>query len=69
MRYFFPEQKQQIMLNQLSDLLVKTEVGHAVQAKEVAQLLGRLNAMRRSPGEIVSVMTNSCQHQLGCRAM
>jgi hypothetical protein len=53
------------MLNQLSDSLVKTEDGHTV----LAQLLGRLNAMRRSRGEIGSVITNSCQHQLDCRVM
>ncbi len=40
-----------------------------VRAKELALLLVRLNAMRRSHGKIVSVMTNSCQHQLGCRVM
>ena len=69
MRYFFPDQKQQVVLDQLLQCLSGAEMGQPIRAKELAQLLGRLNSMRRSHGDIVGVMSRCCQHQLGCIVM
>jgi hypothetical protein len=69
MCYFFPQQKQQVVLEQLQKVLAEADVGLALAARDLAKLLGRLNSMRRSHGNIVGVMSRSSQHQLGCTVM
>jgi hypothetical protein len=69
MRYFYPEQKQEVVMKQIRELVEKTGQGLQITCKELAKALGRLNSMRRSHGGIVAVMSRSGQHQLGCTVM
>ena len=69
MRYFYPEEKQEVVLKQLKKIVAGAAAGERVTCREMAQALGRLNSMRTSHGNIVGVMSRSCQHQLGCVVM
>jgi hypothetical protein len=65
MRYYYPQEKE-AALEALLDLFL--EWGKAkveMPARTWASLLGKLQAMRRSHGDIVNVMSRAGQHLMG----
>ena len=65
MKYFYPQGKVETVNRELEQAIRKGLRGEKFGAKELAKLLGRLQSMRRSHGDIVRVMSRSCQHDLG----
>ena len=65
MKYFLPVEKEKLVIDLIQRVVRKGMEGLAVEALELASLLGKLNSMRRSHGHIVSIMTRSCQHLMG----
>jgi hypothetical protein len=53
------------VIRMLQEVTGKAMTGSKIAALELAQLLGRLNSMRRSHGQLVGVLTRTCQHLLG----
>ena len=65
MMYTVPKEKIDllvVLIRELIDCFYKTNVFHV---KNVAIVLGKLNAMSRSHGDILRVMSRSSQHELG----
>ena len=65
MMYTVPKEKIDllgVLIRELIDCFYKTNVIHV---KTVAIVLGKLNAMSRSHGDILRVMSRSSQHELG----
>jgi hypothetical protein len=50
MRYFLPEEKENVVLDMLIRTVKEEVAGHRIEALELAKLLGKLNSMRRSHG-------------------
>ena len=65
MMYFYPEVKWDLFMKLLTELVAKVRQGDWCEAKEWASFLGKLQSMKRSHGDIVGVMSRSCQHAVG----
>ena len=65
MRYFLPEEKENVVLEMLDRTVQEAMDGRRIEALELAKLLGKLNSMRRSHGPLMGVLSRSCQHTMG----
>ena len=65
MKYILPAEKWEKISESIVKVLAVAAAGETVEARELAGLLGRLIAIRRSHGSIVQVLSRSMQHQLG----
>ncbi len=65
LRCWLPKEKEDVVVKMLQEVTSKAMNGKMIPALELAQLLGRLNSMRRSHGQLVGVLTRTCQHLLG----
>ncbi len=65
MRYFLPEEKENVVLDMLERTVKEAVDGHRIEVLELAKLLGKLNSMRRSHGPLMGVLSRSCQHTMG----
>jgi hypothetical protein len=65
LRCWLPKEKEDVVVKMLQEVTSKAMDGKMIPALELAQLLGRLNSMRRSHGQLVGVLTRTCQHLLG----
>jgi hypothetical protein len=65
LRCCLPKEKEDVVVKMLQEVTGKAMDGKMIPALELAQLLGRLNSMRRSHGQLVGVLTRTCQHLLG----
>jgi hypothetical protein len=64
MEYIYPAEKARLVKGLIGQFIDWTRAGVAVPAKGWASLLGRLQSMRRSHGNVVNVMTRASQHML-----
>ncbi len=65
LRCWMPQEKEDVVVRMLQEVTGKAMDGKMIPALELAQLLGRLNSMRRSRGQLVGVLTRTCRHLLG----
>jgi hypothetical protein len=66
MRYFLPEEKENVVLDMLERTVKEAVDGHRIEVLELANLLGKLlKSMRRSHGPLMGVLSRSCQHTMG----
>ena len=69
MRYTVAEEKISVLKLCISDILKYYFGNVPVPAKLVATVLGKIVSMKRSHGDILSVMSRSCQHELGVHVL
>ena len=67
MRYFLPVEKEKVVVEQLQKIIRQASDGQRVASLELAKLLGKLNSMRRSHGQVLCVLSRTCQHLLGVK--
>ncbi len=67
MRYFLPVEKEKVVVEQLQKIVKQASDGHRVASLELAKLLGKLNSMRRPHGQVLGVLSRTCQHLLGVK--
>jgi len=60
LRCWLPKEKEDLVIRMLQEFTGKAMAGSKIPALELAQLLGRLNSMRRSHGQLVEVLTRTC---------
>ena len=65
MKYFCPEDKQLKYLSELQNLINYHVVHGFVKAEHLATVLGQLQSLNRSHGNITRVMLRGCAHELG----
>ena len=65
MVYEAPEDKVEAVLQQIAEVIVKVEQGNAVPARQLAVVLGKLAAFKKSHGTILHVSSRKLQHELG----
>ena len=69
MAYYTPLEKLELLAGQISDTVAAAEKGEPLAARHLAQVVGRVAALRRSHGNIVCVMSRSVQHELGVHTL
>jgi hypothetical protein len=67
MRYFLPVEKEKVVVEQLQKIIRQASDGQRVASLELAKLLGKFNSMRRSHGQVLGVLSRTCQHLLGVK--
>jgi len=65
LRYWLPREKEDLVAEGLQCMIQKGMAGKAVEALDLASLLGRLNSMRRSHGQLTGILSRTCQHLMG----
>jgi len=69
MRYFTPPEKLELISELIAQTLDTARQNRPIKARDLAVVLGKVAALRRSHGTVVHVMSRSMQHDLGVHTL
>ena len=65
LKYWAVEEKLYLLEKVLDDLLIRITFKQPIEARHLAGVLGKIQALKRSHGSIVSILSRASQHKLG----
>ena len=65
LKYWTFDEKLYLLEKVLDDLLIRITFKQPIEARHLAGVLGKIQALKRSPGSIVSILSRASQHKLG----
>jgi hypothetical protein len=68
-RYYTPPKKLELISELIVQTLYTARQNRPIRARELATVLGKVAALRRSHGSVVHVMSRSMQHDLGVHTL